>query len=236
MRILDCKQNTAEWLEIRCGKITASRIADVLATLKKGGEGADRKNYRIEVLAERISGRIEDHYVSAEMAWGSEFEPIARSAYEIATGEIVDTVGFVLHPTFDFAGGSPDGLVGEDGGIELKCPKTTTHIKWMTAGGVPEEHQAQCLWNMACAERDWWDFISFDPRMPDGLKVYIERMERDEARIRLIEAEVVRFNDEIEAAADKLRSRVIKTPEAPVDTRTPLEQLEAMMDAQELVP
>lgn len=236
MRTVKCLQGTAEWLEIRCGKITASRIADVLATLKKGGEGADRKNYRIELIAERISGRIEDHYVSAEMAWGSEFEPVARSAYEIATGKIVDTVGFVLHPTFDFAGGSPDGLVGEDGGIELKCPKTTTHIKWMTGGGVPEEHQAQCLWNMACAERDWWDFISFDPRMPDGLKVYIERMERDEARIKLIEEEVVRFNGEIEAAADKLRSRVIKAPEAPIDTRTPLEQLEAMMDAQELVP
>jgi len=236
MRTVKCLQGTAEWLEIRCGKITASRIADVLATLKKGGEGADRKNYRIELLAERLSGRIEDHYVSSEMAWGTEFEPIARSAYEIATGEIVDTVGFVLHPTFDFAGGSPDGLVGEYGGIELKCPKTTTHIKWMTAGGVPEEHQAQCLWNMVCAERDWWDFISFDPRMPDGLKVYIERMERDEARIKLIEEEVSRFNDEIEAAADKLRGRVKETPAAPVDTRSDLEQLEAMMDAQELVP
>jgi putative phage-type endonuclease len=239
MRIVKCQQGTAEWLKARCGKITASRVADVLATLKKGGEGADRRNYRIELLAERLSGRTEDHYVSPEMAWGSEFEPIARTAYEIATGEMVDTVGFLLHPIFDFAGGSPDGLVGEDGGIELKCPKTTTHIKWMSGGGVPEEHQAQCLWNMACAERSWWDFISYDPRLPDGLKIFIVRMERDESRIKLIEDEVSRFNDEVEEAASGLRKRVTVAPPAPppvVDTRSDFDQLMAMMDDQELIP
>jgi putative phage-type endonuclease len=207
-----------------------------MATLKRGGESADRRNYRNEILAERLSRRTEDHYVSPEMAWGSEFEPIARYAYEIATGEMVDTVGFVLHPTMDFAGASPDGLVGEDGGLELKCPKTTTHIKWMTNGGVPEEHQAQCLWNMACAERQWWDFMSFDPRLPDGLRIFIARMERDEASIKLIEEEVARFNDEVEAACSALRVRVREVPPAPVDPRSDYEQLMSMIDAQELVP
>jgi hypothetical protein len=204
--------------------------------LKKGGEGADRRNYRIEQIAERLSGRSEDHYVSPEMEWGSEFEPIARSAYEIATESMVDTVGFVLHPTFDFAGSSPDGLVGKDGGIELKCPKTTTHLKWLMAGEVPEEHQAQCLWNMVCCERSWWDFMSFDPRLPEGLKVFIVRMERDEEKIVAIEADVARFNDEVEAAIAQLGGRRKERPEPPVDTRTPLEQVNAMMDEMELVP
>lgn len=236
MRTIKCTQGSAEWLDIRRGKITASRISSVLAVLKKGGEGADRRNYRIEQIAERLSGRSEDHYVSPEMEWGTEFEPIARSAYEIATESMVDTVGFVLHPTFDYAGSSPDGLVGDDGGLELKCPKTTTHIKWLMDGKVPEEHQAQCLWNMACCERKWWDFMSFDPRLPDGLKIFIARMERDDERIAAIESEVVRFNDEVEAAIAQLGGRRKERPAPSVDTRTPLEQLNAMMDQMEMIP
>lgn len=236
MRIVNCDQGTAQWLEVRRGKITASRIADVLAVLKKGGEGADRRNYRTELIAERLSGRTEEHYVSPEMDWGSELEPIARSAYEIATGEMVDTVGFVLHPIFDFAGASPDGLVSEDGGIEVKCPKTTTHIKWLQGGIVPEEHQAQCLWNMACCERDWWDFISFDPRLPDGLKIFIVRMLRDDERIALIEEEVAKFNGEIDAVCSNLGRLIIIRPQPPIDTRSDFDQLMAMIDSQELVP
>ena len=236
MRIIKCVQGSAEWLDIRRGKITASRIADVLAVLKKGGEGAARRNYRIEQIAERLSGRSEDHYVSPEMEWGTEFEPIARSAYEIATESMVDTVGFVLHPTFDFAGSSPDGLVGDDGGLELKCPKTTTHIKWLMDGGVPEEHQAQCLWNMICCERQWWDFMSYDPRMPEGRKIFIVRMNRDEARIAEIEAEVSKFNDEVEAAIAKLGGRPKPSPAAPIDTRPAYEQCMDMVDRMELIP
>lgn len=236
MRTIKCTQGSAEWLEVRRGKITASRIADVLAVLKKGGEGADRRNYRIEQIAERLSGRSEDHYVSPEMEWGTEFEPIARSAYEIATESMVDTVGFVLHPTFDFAGSSPDGLVGDDGGLELKCPKTTTHIKWLMDGKVPEEHQAQCLWHMTCCERKWWDFMSFDPRLPDGLKIFIARMERDDERIAAIESEVARFNDEVEATIAQLGSRIIARPAPPIDTRSDYDQLMEMIDNQELVP
>lgn len=236
MRTIKCKQGSAEWLEARRGKITASRIADVLAILKKGGEGADRRNYRIEQIAERLSGRSEDHYVSPEMEWGTEFEPMARAAYEIATESMVDTVGFVLHPTLDYAGSSPDGLVGEDGGLELKCPKTTTHIKWLMGGTVPEEHQAQCLWNMACCERQWWDFMSFDPRMPEGMKVFIVRMNRDAERIAAIEAEVAKFNDEVEAAIAQLGGRPKERPAPPVDTRTPFEQVNALLDEMEMVP
>lgn len=236
MRVIECDQNSHEWLAERRGRITASRIANVMSTLKRGGEGADRKNYRTELIAERLSGRAEDHYTSPEMMWGTENEPYARAAYEIGCGVMVDQVGFVLHPTMDFSGGSPDGLVGEDGMIEIKCGKTTTHLKWLMAGEVPEEHQDQILWNLCCTERKWCDFISFDPRLPDGLNIFIVRMQRDEKRIANIEAEVKLFNDQVDAVAADLRKRQIVRPAAPIDTRTPLEQLEALMDQQELVP
>lgn len=236
MRVVNCQQGSAQWLDVRRGKITASRIADVMDRLKKGGEGASRRNYRTELLAERLSGRSEEHYVSPEMDWGSEFEPHARAAYEIANDVMVDTVGFILHSKMDFAGASPDGLVGSDGGLEIKCPKTTTHLKWLQAGTVPEEHQAQCLWNMACAERSWWDFMSYDPRMPEGLRIFIVRMDRDEARISEIEHEVERFNEEVEFTVSRLRKKVIERPVPPVDTRSDFDQLMAMIDAQEMTP
>lgn len=239
MRVIDCEQGSAQWLDARRGKITASRIADVLDTLKKGGEGASRRNYRIELLAERLSGRSEDHYVSPEMAWGTEYEAIARASYEVERDAMVDQLGFVLHPTLDYAGSSPDGLVGADGGVEIKCAKTTTHIKWMLAGGVPEEHQAQCLWNMLCCERQWWDFISYDPRLPDGLKMFIVRMNRDGARIAQIEDAVIQFNGELESLADELRTRITVPPVKPVkpvDTRSAFEQVNDMLDQMEMVP
>lgn len=216
--------------------ITASRMKDVMDYLKKGGEGASRRNYRTELIAERLSGRCEEHYVSPEMDHGTEYEPKARTAYEIANDVMVDTVGLVYHPTMTFSAASADGLIDDDGAIEIKAPKTTTHLKWLMAGEVPEEHQEQCLWVMACCERQYVDFISYDPRLPDGLKIFIVRMERDNERIAAMEAQVIKFNDEVEAAISQLRGRVKETQAAPIDTRTPLEQLEALMDAQELVP
>lgn len=236
MRRIDVVQGSAAWLEARCGRITASRIADVLAVLKKGGEGADRRNYRIELVAERLSGRTEDHYVSPEMEWGTLLEDEARTAYEMETGEMVETVGLILHPTFDYAAASPDGLVGDKGGIEIKCPKTTTHIKWMLAGTVPEEHAAQCLWNMACAERDWWDFVSYDPRLPDGLRIFTVRMHRDEELVFAIQAGVCEFNEEVDALVTELRQRIKEVPAKPIDSRSEYDQLMATMDRMELIP
>jgi putative phage-type endonuclease len=236
MRVIKCKQDTAEWLDARRGKVTASRIADVMDFLKKGGEGASRRNYRIELMAERLTGRSEDHYVSPEMAWGSEYESRARAAYEVSTGVMVDQVGFVLHPIFDYAGASPDSLVGEDGGLEIKCPKTSTHLKWMMAGEVPEEHQGQMYWNMLCCEREWWDFVSYDPRLPRGLQIFTKRLERDEACINQIEEAVVAFNSEVEAALKPLQTLVISEPMPKVDTRSSLEQLNEMLDRMEMIP
>jgi hypothetical protein len=176
----------------------------MMATLKRGGEAASRRDYRAELIAERLTGRAEDHYVSKEMKFGTEQEPFARTAYEIKTENTVDQVGFIFHPWLDFTGASPDGLIGQDGGLELKCPKTTTHLAYMMAGTVPEDYQCQMLWNMACAEREWWDFASYDPRLPEKLRIFIVRMPRDEARIGEIEREVLKLNSEVQYICGQL--------------------------------
>jgi putative phage-type endonuclease len=212
MKVVECIQGSAQWLEARHGKITASRIADVMDVLKKGGEGASRRNYRMELAAERLSGRSEAHFVSPEMQWGSDMEPQARETYSFLTGSNVSQVGLVIHPTMDYAAASPDGLVGEDGCCEFKCPKTTTHIKWMLAGGVPEEHQLQCLWVMACTGRKWCDFSSFDPRLPAGLRMFVVRMERNEEAIQIAEDLVRSFNGEVEAMLSDLRKNIVEMP------------------------
>jgi predicted phage-related endonuclease len=204
VRFVDCEQNSAKWIWARTGRITASRICDVMATLKRGGEAASRRDYRAELIAERLTGTTENRYVSKEMRYGSEQEPFARTAYEIRTGNIVDQVGFVFHPRLDFSGASPDGLICEDGGIEFKCPKTTTHLAYMAAGIVPKEYEYQMLWNIACAEREWWDFASFDARLPEKLRLFIVRMLRDDARIGEMEREVMTLNNEIDTLCEQL--------------------------------
>lgn len=230
-------QGSAEWLQMRIGKITASRMGDVLATLKRGGEAAARRDYRLDLIAERLTGRSENHYVSPEMEWGTEMEPIARAAYEIGCNAMIEEVGFIHHPNMPFSGGSPDGLVDDDGLIEIKCGKTTTHLRWMSAGVVPAEHRAQMMWNLACTGRKYAEFVSFDPRLPDGAKIFIVRMGRDEKVIGEMEYEVEKFNAEIESEISRLGvSRPIHRPATPVDTRTDLEQLIEMIDQRELVP
>jgi putative phage-type endonuclease len=204
VRFVDCEQNSAKWISARTGRITASRICDLMATLKRGGEAASRRDYRAELIAERLTGKAESRHVSKEMRYGREQEPFARTAYEIRSENIVDQVGFVFHPRLDFSGASPDGLICENGGVELKCPKTTTHLAYMAAGTVPKEYEDQLLWNMACSEREWWDFVSFDPRLPEKLRLFIVRMPRDEARIGEIEREVMTLNNEIDTVCEQL--------------------------------
>lgn len=199
------KQGSAQWLKLRIGKITGSRIKDVMAYLKSGkGEMVARANYRTELIAEILSGRAQEHFISNAMQWGVEQEQYARAAYEVSKGLIVDQTGFVVHPTMHFAGGSPDGLIGDDGGVEIKCPEITTHIKWMLAGQVPEEHREQMVFYMAITGRKWWDFVSFDPRLPEKFQVFCVRLERDDARIAEIETEVRKFRGEIEEAIAKM--------------------------------
>jgi hypothetical protein len=217
VRVIDCEQGSDVWLKAREGRITASRLVDVLNYLKKGGESQKRADYRTELVAERLTGLAEDRYVSPEMKWGILQEPFARSAYEVETGNFLDLVGFVLHPTMDFSGASPDGLYGLRGGCEFKCPKSTTHIEYMLAGVVPEEYVPQMTWEMACCERDWIDFVSYDPRMPEDLQLFICRLMRDEAKIKEYEAEVLKFEGEINSQIARLRGRLLRTSVSGVD-------------------
>ena len=197
-------QQSAEWYAARVGKVTASRIADVMATIKSG-EAAARANYRAELIAERLTGNSGESFTSAAMERGIELEPFARAAYEAHKVIMVDQVGFIDHPSIEWSGASPDGLVGDVGLIEIKCPNTSTHIGYLTAGVVPSKYQPQMLWQMACTDREWCDFVSYDPRLPGNLSLFVVRFERDDKRIKEMESEVKRFLEEVEETVARLR-------------------------------
>lgn len=204
MKIIDLPQGSSEWLAARAGKVTASRIADVMAKIKTG-EAAARRDYRSQLVAETLTGRPqEDGFINAEMTWGTDQEPFARSAYELAKDVLVDQVGFVLHPTIDRAGASPDGYSAKVG-LEIKCPKTATHLQYLIDGTVPSKYQPQMLWQMACMETEATDFVSFDPRLPENLQLFIVRFPRDEKRIQEMSAEVIVFIREVDALVEKLK-------------------------------
>jgi putative phage-type endonuclease len=201
---LDVDQQTPEWLAARIGCVTASRVKDVVAKLKNGKESAARTSYKLELLTEALTGRATEHYVSQAMDFGSENEPLARTTYEIAKGVEVERVGFVLHPTIKRAGASPDGLVGEDGLVEIKVPNTTTHLSYVIGEVVPEEYKPQMMWQMACADRDWCDFVSYDPRLPEDFGLFVVRYQRDEDVIKEMEFAVQTFINELNEMCGKL--------------------------------
>lgn len=200
---MNAPQQTEEWLKARAGHVTASRFKDVLAKVKSG-EAAGRAKYRLQLVTERLTGLPVETYKNAAMAWGTEREPEARMAYEAKTGEIVAEVGFMPHPTIQWCGASPDGLVGADGMVEIKCPfESTVHVLTVT-DGMPPEHMAQIQGNLWVNGRKWCDFISFDPRMPEGLQLYRQRIERDEKFISNLVAEVAQFLAEVKLQHEKL--------------------------------
>lgn len=199
-------QGSAEWFAQRVGLVTASRLNDVMATLKSGGEAATRKNYRAQIIAERLTGTKAESFTNAAMQWGTDNEPIARAMYEIKTGNDVEQVGFIAHPGISMTGASPDGLVSHKGLIEIKCPNTATHIDYMLGGVAPSEYHNQMLWQMECTGRDWCDFASFDPRMPEDMQLFIVRFERDEDRIRELRGAVTKFLSEVDEVISKLNA------------------------------
>lgn len=209
MKIIDFPQGSPEWLAARAGRVTASRIADVMAKIKSG-EAAARRDYRAQIVAEILTGKpLEDGYINAEMQWGLDQEPLARSAYEMAKGVLVDQVGLVIHPTIDRAGASPDGVSGKIG-LEVKCPKTATHLQYLLDGVAPAKYQPQMLWQMACMETEACDFVSFDPRLSPELQLFVVRFQRDEKRIKEMEAEVETFLGEIDEVLGKLRAMQLR--------------------------
>lgn len=195
-------QGTETWKLARVGRATASRFADVLATIKSG-EAASRRNYRAQLVTERLTGLPVESYQSAEMRWGIECEPYAREAYSVTTGQSVMQVGFIEHGELA-AGCSPDGLVGDDGLLECKCPNTATHIDTLLAGGKQPDYMAQVQGQLWISDRKWCDLVSFDPRMPPKLQLVVWRVERDEAYIARLEEEVARFLSEVDATVGKL--------------------------------
>lgn len=196
-------QGTPEWFAARLGKVTASRVADVIAKTKTG-YSTSREKYMVELALERITGTRQEGYTNAAMQWGTENEPLARAAYEARTGAIVEEVGLIGHPQIAMAGASPDGLVGSDGQIEIKCPESATHVRTLTSGKPEGKYLTQMQWQMACTGRPWCDFISFDPRMPEGLQLFVKRIARDAKTIGELETEVAGFLQEVDAMVTRL--------------------------------
>lgn len=203
------EQGTKEWLAERCGYVTASRIADVMATVKSG-EAAARANYRAELVAQRLTGVAEEGYTNGAMQWGTETEPLARTAYELLTDCMVDQVGFIRHPSIEGTGASPDGLIGDTGLIEIKCPNTATHIDYLLKSIVPPKYQPQMLWQMECTGREWCDFVSFDPRMPKKLQLFRVRYMRDEDKLSEIRKAVSGFLAEIAETVARLEKITVQ--------------------------
>lgn len=189
-------QGSPEWFAVRRGKVTASRVADVIARTKTGW-GASRANYMAELIAERLTGETAPSFTNAAMQWGTDQEPSARAAYEFRTDSEVMLVPFVIHPKILDSGASPDGLIGGDGMVEFKCPNTATHIETLLSKAVPGKYITQMQWQMACAGRKWCDFVSFDPRMPESMRLFICRVDMDDKIISELEEAVRGFLDEM---------------------------------------
>ena len=199
------EQGTEAWLQLRLGKVTASRVADIMAKTKTG-VSASRGNYLIELALQRVTGNIEPMYTNDAMAWGTATEPQARVDYEVKTGNFVDQIAFVEHPTIEWFGCSPDGLVGNNGLIEIKCPNSATHWATIKDNKPPNKYVIQMQTQMACTNRQWCDFVSFDPRMPERSQLFICRVERDQTMIDEIEVEVMKFLNEVESEVNLMRS------------------------------
>lgn len=198
-------QGSVEWHALRCGRVTASRVADVVAKTKSGW-GASRASYMAELIAERLTGEPAERFTNTAMQWGTDHEPDARAAYEFFRDAAVAEIGFVEHPSISMTGASPDGLVGEDGLVEIKCPNTATHLDTMLSQTVPAKYVTQMLWQMACTGRKWCDFVSFDPRLPETMSMFVKRVERDDKRISELETDVAAFLEEISIKLEQLNS------------------------------
>ena len=196
------EQRTDDWFAARLGKVTASRVADVIAKTKTG-YGAGRANYMADLVVERLTGQKVSSFSNAAMEWGTQTEPQAKAAYAAKTGILVEDVGFIDHPTVAMSGASPDGFA-EDGLIEVKCPNTATHLEYVLAELPPLKYFTQMQWQMACTGRPWCDFVSYDPRLPERLQLLVVRVPRDDDYIKILEQEVTTFLQELDDKLNKL--------------------------------
>lgn len=200
-------QKSPEWFAARLGRVTASRVADVMAATKSG-PAASRKNYMMELLCQRLTGKSEEGFTSAAMQRGTDLEPIARSAYEVDAGVMVVETGLILHPSGIAFGASPDGLVNGDGLVEIKCPNTATHVEFLRTGKPDGKYLWQMAAQMECAGRDWCDFVSFDDRLPDPLQYRRVRIDRDDKKISEMMAGIRSFLDELDAVEAEMTALI----------------------------
>ena len=203
------EQRTEEWFTARLGKVTASRVADVIAKTKSG-YSTSRDNYMAQLVCERLTGKQGESFTNSAMQWGTETEPLARSAYEANADIMVEELGFVLHPKIEMAGASPDGLVGLFGMLEIKCPNTATHIEALLTETVPTKYITQMQWQMACAQRQWCDYVSYDPRIRTDLQLFVKRVEFDAPYVAMLEEEVIKFLKELDIKVNKLNNLKVK--------------------------
>jgi putative phage-type endonuclease len=200
------QQGSQEWIAARLGKVTASRVADVIAKTKTGW-GASRANYMAELIAERLTGAPGDQFINAAMKWGIETEAEARAAYAFYVDVDVVEVGFIEHPKIPSTGASPDGQVGDDGLVEFKCPNTATHIDTLLGGPIAAKYIAQMQWQMACTNRRWCDWVSYDPRLPGSMRLFVQRLQRDEVMIAELEKLIAAFLAELDQKVSALSER-----------------------------
>ena len=205
------EQRTEEWFTARLGKVTASRVNDVMAKTKTG-YSASRDSYMTQLVLERITQTKAESYTSAAMMHGVEQEPFARAAYEAAQGVMVEEVGFIPHPTIDMAGASPDGLVGDDGLVEVKCPESKGMLETLLTKKVPAKYFAQMQFQLSCTGRQWADYVVFDPRMPPKAQLFVTRIPRDNEFITEMEAEIVKFLAEVDSQVQQLNQYIESQP------------------------
>lgn len=198
-------QGSGAWLYERCGFITASRFRDVLDLTKVGKPTAKRDAYLWEIVIERVTGQPVDHFSNAAMEWGSEQESHSRMATEVQRGYMIEETGFIKHPTLPMVGGSPDGLIGDDGGWESKSPFNSANHLRTILDGMPQDHMAQVQGLMWITGRKWWDFASYDPRMPQHLRLYVERIERNDEYIVNMEKEIIAFSEQANEIVGRLK-------------------------------
>lgn len=206
METVDLVQGSPEWLAARVGSLGASRVADALAKTKTGW-GASRSNLMAALICERLTGQPQDTFTNAAMEWGTAQEPQARLAYEFQNSVDVSQVGLVKHPTITGTHASPDGLIDDDGLLEIKAPNTSTHIETLLGESIAGKYITQMQWQMACTGRNWCDFCSYDPRLPVDMQLFIQRVNRDTSLIVDIEVEVRRFLDELAGKIITLKAK-----------------------------
>ena len=197
------EQGSQEWHAARLGRVTASRIADVMMKPTTAGY----QNYRAQLVCERLTGQATEGFTSAAMQHGTDTEPQARAVYTMTTGNMVEEVGFIQHPTLTMSGASPDGLIGDLGGVEIKCPQPAEHIRMLTGGAIQRKYLLQMQWGMACTGREWWDFVSFSPALPDDMQIHRETVAADPELIEEITAAVTSFLAEVDAMCADLSAR-----------------------------